>query len=145
MSNPERSIQDETETKLAMKQRITHRRIESLKEIQNCNPQELKHIKKKEKFIEDIERKIEKSNILFSDSVKDYQQLILIIGQMKFKTTFEILLGCKKIGYSGKLDRNRIKYFMTFSSKKYFKYDPINGWGLTREGRDEFLRLKSFL
>jgi len=78
-------------------------------------------------------------------TLKHWQQLVLIIGTLSLKSTNEILMACKKLKYSGKLDRNRIKWFLIVSSKEYFNYDKEKGWVLTNKGQNEFSRLKQFI
>jgi len=126
--------------------KVSHGRIETVMRVRNAKTKkELDMELKRLKILKELDNSIIGKEFNFPSSIKHWQQLILIIGKLQLKSTNEILLACKKLNYAGKLDKQRIKFFLVFSKKEYFNYDKEKGWNLTNKGQNEFSRLNQFI
>ncbi|MEK6757687.1 MAG: hypothetical protein AABX88_01025, partial [Nanoarchaeota archaeon] len=127
------------------KTKVSHGRIETAVRVRNAkNKKELDLELKRLKILNLIDHSSIGEDIKLPNEIRAFQQLILIIGKLNLKTTREILLACKKLGYKGELERSRIKCLM-YSYKDFFIFDKQKGWKLTNKGQTEFSRLNQFL
>ena len=137
---------DEIISNQVVKTKISHGKIETAVRVRNAaSKKELDLELKRLKILNEIDKSTVGEKFNIPSELKHWQQLVIIVGSLRLKTTKEILLACKKLGYSGKLDRARIKHFLTYTRKDYFEFEKEKGWFLTPKGWNEYSRLKQFL
>lgn len=137
---------DKNLSDLVAKTKVSHGRIEAAVRVREAKSKKEMDIEiKRLKILNEIDKSSIGEKIILPSELKHWQQLVLIIGSLNLKTTTEILLACKKLGYSGKLDTERIVWWLGSDKKEYFEYDKERGWFLTNKGQNEFSRLKQFI
>lgn len=129
------------------KTKVSHGRIETAVRVRNAKSKgELDLELKRLNVLNEIDKSSVPIELKIPPELKKYQQLILIIGSLRLKSTTELYLAAKKLGYTGALNRKRIKTMLFEKQHKhFFKYDKGKGWHLTNEAQNEFSRLKQFL
>lgn len=144
--NPQKYIKDKNLSDNVTRTKVSHGKIETAIRVREAKTKaELDLELKRFKILKELDKSTFGEEFVLPSTIKHWQQLVLIIGTLSLKSTNEILMACKKLKYSGKLDRNRIKWFLTVSSKDYFNFDKEKGWVLTNKGQNEFSRLKQFI
>jgi hypothetical protein len=146
MSKEQEYIQDKKLSDSVMKTKVAHGKIETAVRVREAKT-------KKELDLElrrlNVLNRIDKSTIgeklVLPREIKAWQELVLIIGTLSLKSSKEVMLAGKKLGYSGKLDSRIIKNTLVTAQKRYFIFDEQNGWRLTNQGQNEFARLKQFI
>jgi hypothetical protein len=147
MEESDKQIKEKRRSDAVAATKTSHGRIETTERVREAKSKgELDLELKRLKILNEIDKSTTAEEISLPCELKGYQQLIIIIGNFNLKSTSEILLVCKKLGYKGKLSRISIKRTIKGAKPKvFFKYDKINGWGLTERGQKEFSRLRQIL
>jgi len=144
--NPQKYIADKNLSDNVTRTKVSHGKIETTTRVRQANTKEELDLElQRFKILKELDKSTFGEKFVLPSSLKHWQQLILIIGTLSLKSTKEILMACIKLKYSGKLNRDRIKWFLTVSSKEYFNFDKDKGWVLTNKGQNEFSRLKQFI
>lgn len=145
MSTEQSYIKKRNEGDAVTRTKVSHGKIETAIRVRTAKTKEELDLEAQRlSILNDIDKTTIGENIVLPSELQNWQQLILIIGNLKLKSTTEILLACKRLKYSGKLSRERIKPCL-YWKKDYFKFDAQKGWLLTNKGQDEFSRLKQFI
>lgn len=146
MSTEQNYVKKKNESDAVTKTKVSHGMIETAIRVRNAKTKNELNLEAQRL---DILNKIDKTtigeNIVLPFELQHWQQLILIVGTFRLKSTMEILLACRKLKYSGKLNRRNIKNHLTTYKKEYFKFDSQEEWILTNKGQNEFSRLKQFI
>lgn len=139
-------LQDKNLSDLVTKTKASHGRIETTIRVREAKSKnELDLELKRLRVLNEIDKSTAGEKIVLPHELRNWQQLVLIIGSLNLKNTREISIACKKLGYKGKPDRRRIKHLVGYYFRDYFKYDKEGGWFLTNKGQNEFSRLKQFI
>lgn len=146
MSTEQNYIKKKNESDAVIKTKVSHGKIETAIRVRNAKTKnELDLEARRLNILNDIDKTTIGENIILPSELQHWQQLIIIVGTFKLKSTTEIFLACKKLNYSGKLNRKSIKNHLITFKKEYFKFDAKDGWLLTNNGQNEFSRLKQFI
>jgi hypothetical protein len=146
MSNENKYIVDKRFSNLVAKTKVSHGRIETAIKVRKAETEkELNLESKRLKILNEIDKSDISEKINLPKELQNWQQLIVVIGNLNLKSITEVSLICKKLGYRGSLNKHTIKNFLITHKKTYFKYDKEKGWKLTNKGQNEFTRLKEFI
>jgi hypothetical protein len=138
-------IKEKNRSDGVIKWKASHSKIEIIDKVREAkSKKELNLEIKRLGLINEIDKSTIGETLKLPKELQNWQQLILIIGNLNLKTSTEVLLACKKLGYSGILKNNIIKDTLSYIKKEFFKFDKETGWQLTNLGEKEFLRLKNF-
>jgi len=126
--------------------KIAGGRIETAERIRQAKTKtELDIEAKRLNLLKKVDETTGGKRMIIPKELRNYQQLILVIGQLNLKSTTEIEVACRKLGYSGNCDGKTIQHCLVERKKDYFSYDKQKGWLLTDKGEKEFSRLKQFI
>lgn len=146
MSQEQKYIKDKNLSDAVAKTKVSHGKIESVIRVRNASSKEELDLElKRLEILKEIDKSTVGKTLIIPKKLRNWQQLILIIGNFNLKTTTEIVLAAKKLEYSGVLSRRNIKNYLFTIKKEYFSYDKDRGWQLTNKGQNEFSRLKQFI
>lgn len=135
MSTEQGYVRKKSESDAVVKTKISHGKIETTMRVRNAKTKdELDLEAQRMNILNDIDKTTVGENMVLPSELKNWQQLILIVGTLRLKSTTEIILACRKLKYSGKLDKKRIKAFLITWKKEYFRFDSQEGWLLTSAG-----------
>lgn len=146
MSTEQNYIKKKNEGDAVAKTKVSHGKIETAIRVRNAKTKEELDLETQRlNILNDIDKTTTGENIILPSELQHWQQLILIVGTLRLKSATEILLAGRKLKYSGKLDKERIGWFMSSKKKEYFKFDSQEGWLLTNKGQNEFSRLRRLI
>lgn len=145
MSTEQNYIKKKNEGDAVTKTKVSHGKIETTVRVRNAKTKEELDLETQRlNILNDIDKTTTGENIILPSELQHWQQLILVVGALRLKSATEILLACRKLKYSGKLDKDRIGCFLN-RKKEYFKFDKQEGWLLTNKGQNEFSRLRQLI
>ncbi|MDO8634451.1 MAG: hypothetical protein Q7K34_04135 [archaeon] len=133
MSNEQKHFRDKVLSDRVTKTKVAHGKKELDVELQRL------------KVLKEIDKSTVGEEINLPDELRNWQQVIVIIGTLNLKSSGEVMLACKKLKYSGKITKGGVKNILLTRRKEYFKFDKAKGWLRTNKGQNEFSRLKQFI
>src|SRR3989344_3702097 len=111
MTNNEiKYVKDTNLSNQVTKTKVSHGRIETTIRVRSARTKnELDLEARRLKLLNNIEKTTTGESFILPSELKNWQQLILILGTLKLKSTTEVVLACKKFNYSGSLNIDAIQ------------------------------------
>lgn len=145
MSNVQKYIQDKNLSDKVTGTKVSHGKIETAIRVREAKTKEALDLElQRLEVLKQIDKSTVGNELVLPSELKNWQQLILIVGTLNLKSSKEICLACRKFRYAGKSDERRIVANLC-RKREYFSFDKMRGWFLTNKGQTEYSRLKQFL
>ena len=146
MSIENKYIKDKGFSDLVAKTKVSHGKIETAVRVREAKSKEELDLElQRLNILKDIDNSSISEEIKLPKELQNWQQLIVVIGNLNLKSSSEVFLACKKLGYSGTLNQKIISDTLSYRRKEFFKFDKEKGWQLTNKGQNEVSRLNQFL
>lgn len=146
MSNEQKYVKDKDLSDKVTQTKVSHGKIETVIRAREAKTKEELDLElQRLNVLNEIDKSTVGEEFALPSELKQWQQLILIIGKLSLKSSKEVLLACKKLKYTGYNSDRRIVKILTGDKRDFFRFDKEKGWVLTNKGQNEFSRLKQFV
>ncbi|PIT84873.1 hypothetical protein COU37_01285 [Candidatus Micrarchaeota archaeon CG10_big_fil_rev_8_21_14_0_10_45_29] len=146
VKNEAKNFNDKTKSDAVARTKVSHGRIETAIRVRTATTtKELDLETRRLNLLNKLDKTTLAEELILPKELHGWQQLVLVIGTLNLKSSKEVYLACKRLGYSGGLHPQRISAILASKKKEYFKFYKEKGWTLTNAGDNEFSRLKQFL